>query len=330
MATQEFSFAKIVKAASSEGEAYRLLEDLRWKGEPVCPHCGSVRRDHYFLTPANGTSRKTRTGKLSERRVWKCKDCRKQFTVLVGTIFHGSKIDVQTWLLVIFDVCCAKNGISAREVERKYGLTPKTAWFMLHRIREAMKRDPLTSLLYGTVMADETWIGGDPKNRHRSDPREQNRQPGETLKQPVMALVDYETREVRAVAIPNIGGEALREVIESEVEMGRTMLWTDEAKTYNPIGRDMRGHKNVNHSQGEYVSMTGVTTNPVEGFFSQLKRSIDGTHHHVSVEHLDRYLDQFSFMYTYCRQSDSQRMRKLIDRAGGRRLSYRPLVGADD
>lgn len=327
MATQEFSFAKIAKRAPTEGEAYRMLEDLRWKGEPVCPHCGSVRPDHYFLAPANGSSRKTRTGSDSERRVWKCKDCRHQFSVLTGTIFHGTKIKIQTWLLVIFDVACAKNGISAREIERKYGLQPKTAWHMLHRIREAMKRDPLASLLYGTVMADETFIGGHPKNRHRNDPREPNRAPGSTDKQPVFALVDYETREVRSVAVPNVVGDTLREHIEAQVELDRTMLHTDESRAYNPIGREMRGHKSVNHSMGEYVSRTGVTTNAVENFFSQLKRSIDGTHHHVSTVHLDRYLANFDFMYTYCRQSDSQRMRKVIDGAGGRRLTYRPLIG---
>jgi transposase-like protein len=324
---QEFSIAKIASQVHTEADAYRMLEDLRWKGEPVCPHCGSVAK-HYFLEPRNRVSRDTkRTGKPSERRVWKCKDCRKQFTVTVGTIFHGSKIPLQKWLFVIFDMCSAKNGISAREVERKYELTPKSAWFMLHRIREAMKRDPLAGLLYGTVMADETWIGGDPKNRHRSDPRERTRQFGATDKQPVFALVDYETREVRSVAIPNVNGDTLRDAIEDQVEMGRTMLHTDESKSYRVVRPEMRGHKTVNHSQGEYVSRTGVTTNMVEGFFSQLKRSIDGTHHHVSVEHLNRYLANFDFMYTYCRQSDSQRMRHIMDNSGGRRLTYKPLIG---
>jgi transposase-like protein len=326
MVKQEFSFAKIAAQAPTEAEAYKMLEDLRWKGEPVCPHCGSVAK-HYFLDGANRVSRNTKNGKPSQRRVWKCKDCRKQFTVLVGTIFHGSHIPVQTWLLVIFDMSSAKNGISAREVERKYGLTPKSAWFMLHRIREAMKRDPLASLLYGTVMADETWIGGAPHNRHRNDPREPGRASSTTDKQPVFALVDFETREVRSIAVPNVNGDTLREHIEAEVEMGRTMLHTDEARAYRAVGPDMRGHETVTHSHGQYVNQAGATTNPVEGFFSQLKRSIDGTHHHVSVEHLDRYLANFDFMYTYCKQTDSQRMRQVIDGAGGRRLTYKPLIG---
>src|SRR3954451_9384056 len=157
MATQEFSIPKLARMVRTEADAYRLLEDLRWtSGLPVCPHCGSM-DEHYFLKPKDGTGeRKTRTGALSQRRVWKCRDCRKQFSVLTGTIFHGTKIPLQAWLMVIFEMCSDKNGISAREVERKYELTPKSAWFMLHRIREAMKLEPLAGLLSGVAQADET------------------------------------------------------------------------------------------------------------------------------------------------------------------------------
>src|ERR1035441_249735 len=123
-----------------EADAYESLEEMRWAGQPFCPHCGSV-SEHYFLKPANGTSRKTRTGSASERRVWKCRDCRKQFTVLTGTIFHGTKIPVRTWVFVIFEMCASKNGVAAREIERKYGLTAKSAWFMTHRIEEGKKRE---------------------------------------------------------------------------------------------------------------------------------------------------------------------------------------------
>src|SRR5664279_2663609 len=150
----------------TEGDAYLYLEELRWGDRPICPHCGSVRQ-HYFLKPSNGTARKTRTGAPTERRVWKCADCRKQFTVLTGTIMHGSKIPVRKWLFVIFELVSSKNGVAAREIERKYDLTAKSAWFMLHRIREAMKREPLAGLLSGRVVADETFIGGKAKNMHR-------------------------------------------------------------------------------------------------------------------------------------------------------------------
>jgi transposase-like protein len=224
-------------------------------------------------------------------------------------------------------MCASKNGVSAREIERKYDLTAKTAWFMLHRIREAMKGDPLRGLLQGTIVADETFIGGNPKNRHASDPREKDgRKRGESDKQPVMALVDYETREVRSRVIPDVTRKTLDAVLRDEVNLDRSQLWTDEANAYKPIGRYFNSHQAVNHSAHEYYRK-GVTTNFAEGYFSQLKRSIDGTNHHVSTEHLHRYLTQFDFMYTHCKDTDSQRMVRLIGNTAGRRLSYKPLTG---
>ena len=326
MAKQEFSVPALVAQVPTEADAYLLLERLRWNGEPVCPHCGTI-GTHYFLTPRNGTSRKTRTGSLSQRRVWKCRECRKQFSVLTGTIFHGSKIPLRTWLFVILEMCASKNGVAAREIERKYDLTAKTAWFMLHRIREAMKREPLAGLLAGTVVADETWIGGNPGNRHKSKrPRWPVHSEDKTA---VVALVHRETGEVRSQVVPNVTGKALRKVIEENVELRESELHTDQSKSYTRIGPEMKAHQVVNHQEWEYVR-DGVTTNPAEGYFSQLKRSIDGTHHHVSVEHLPRYLAEFDFRATTHDATDSQRMRTLMDRTGGRRLTYKPLTGDDD
>src|SRR5579871_1830773 len=163
------SMLKLSEKLRTEADAYKYLEELRWNGNPVCPHCGGT--DPYFLNPENSVSRRTRTGSESQRRVWKCRSCRKQFSVLTGTIFHGTKIPVRTWVFVVFEMASSKNGVAAREIERKYGLTPKSAWFMLHRIREAMKREPMAGLLTGRVVADETYIGGAPKNRHGHDPK---------------------------------------------------------------------------------------------------------------------------------------------------------------
>jgi len=325
MAKQEFSIPELVARIPTEADAYLLLEELRWNGRPVCPHCGVV-DGAYYIRPLNGTSRATRTGSQSQRRVWKCKACRRQFSVLTGTIFHGSKIALRTWLLVVFEMCSAKNGVSAREIERKYGLTPKTSWFMLHRIREAMKREPLAGLLSGTVASDETWVGGAPKNRHRNDPREQPRRYGTTDQTPVLALIHYETREVRSRVIPNVTAKTLGAAIAEEVQQERTELWTDGSAGYTPVGERMRSHQTVDHSGGQYVRPGGMTTNMVENYFSQLKRSIDGTHHHVSKEHLNRYLAQFDFLYSLCKTTDSARMRALIGRSGARRLSYKPLT----
>ncbi len=334
MGKQGFSVAKLANQIVTEADAYLLLEKLRWDGAPdACPHCGGMGRC-YYLTPRDGTtSRSTRTGSRSQRRVWKCGHCRKQFSVLTGTILHGTKISVRTWLFVIFEMCASKNGVAAREIERKYSVTAKSAWFMLHRIREAMRREPLAGLLSGVVQADETFVGGKPHNRHRNDRREATRGYATTDQTPVFALVDTETREVRSRVVANVNGQSLRQVILEEVQADRTVLHTDSHAAYRVVARDLRGHAFVDHSRGEYVRKdrsARVSTNFAEGYFSQLKRSVDGTHHHVSVEHLHRYLAQFDFMYTHCRATDSARMRLLLDRVGGRRLTYKPLTSGHE
>jgi len=313
------SIPQLATKLQTEADAYRLLEDLRWGDRPVCPHCGSVRK-HYFLTPTNGTARKTRTGSLSQRRVWKCADCRKQFSVLTGTIFHGSKIPARTWVFVVFEMASSKNGVSAREIERKYDLTPKTAWFMLHRIREAMKREPLAGLLSGRVVADETFWGGKPSNRHGHDPKKHVQ--GHHDRTPILALVSRETGEVRSRVMPNVKPENLRQALAEHVDPALTHLHTDGARNYRLIAGDFASHEAVNHDIREYVR-GDVSTNQAETYFSQLKRSIDGTHHHVSMEHLSRYLAEFDFRYSTCKDTDAERMGKMVARVAGRRLTYR-------
>lgn len=325
---EKMSLGALAKAIPTEASAYEFLEKLRWDGKPVCPHCGESERV-YFLQPKNGASRATRTGSMSERRVWKCGNrsgenpCGKQFSALTNTIFHGSKIPVRTWLFAIFEMCTAKNGLSAREAERKYGLTAKSAWFMTHRIREAMKREPLAGLLSGVVVADETFIGGKERNKH-----EWKRTPGQRGglgKTPVVSLIETRTGEARSVVVPNVTGSTLSAVIRSNVDMSQSILMTDERRGYTPIGWRFASHEVVNHGDGEYVR-GNATTNHAEGFFSQLKRSIDGTHHRVSERHLQRYLDEFDFRYTTRKMSDADRMGVLVGRVGGRRLTYKPLT----
>jgi len=313
------SILSLAQQLRTEADAYEFLEELRWGDAPVCPHCGSVRKP-YFLKPRNGTSRATRTGSASERRVWKCADCRKQFSVLTGTIFHGTKISVRKWVFVVFEMCSSKNGVAAKEIERKYDVDSKTAWFMLHRIREAMKRDPLAGLLTGRVVADETWIGGRPSNRH-GHKRGQGGQ-GKTDKTPVLALVSRETGEVRSKALTNVKGHNLRSALLGQVEPMRVHLHTDKSGAYRVIGKAFADHSTVDHSTGEY-GRGDVSTNQAENFFSQLKRSIDGTHHHVSVQHLDRYLAEFDFRYSTRGMTDTERMALLAGKLHQRRLSYR-------
>ncbi len=320
------SIPQLASKLQSEADAYRFLEDLRWPdGEQVCPHC-AVKRQHYFLKPSNGDARKTTRGSLSRRRVWKCAACRKQFSVLTGTIFHGSHIPVRTWVFVVFEMASSKNGVSAREIERKYDLTPKTAWYMCHRIREAMKREPMAGMLSGRIAVDETYVGGKPQNRHRNDPREKSghRQRNQYLsdKAPVVSLISRETGEVRSRVMPTVTSATLLDAIAEHADPATTHLQTDGEIRYRRIANRFASHSTVNHWVNEWVR-DGATTNQLENYFSQLKRSIDGTHHHVSVEHLHRYLAEFDFRYTTCKDTDTERMSKMVKRVAGRRMTYR-------
>jgi transposase-like protein len=330
---EQFSVVKLMNRIDTEGAAYAFLEELRWgnPAHPVCPHCGHEKA--YFLTPKTGDSRKTRTGANSERRVWKCAGCRKQFSVLTGTIFHGTKISVRVWVLVIFEMCANKNGISAREIERKYDLTPKSAWFLTQRIREAMKRDPLAGMLAGTIVADETFIGGKPRNKHKEGRKPVGRGGGSggyTGKTAVLALVHRESGEVRTQVVPDVTGATLRKALDNHIDVANSVLHTDKSKSYVTMGQEFIEHHSVDHSTNEYVKYVPgghAGTNQAENYFSQLKRSIDGTHHHVSTVHLERYLAEFDYRYSTRKLSDTARMRDLLGRVDGKRLSYRPLTG---
>lgn len=323
----------------NETEAYLLLEELRWHGTPVCPHCGNDKA--YFLTPKNGETRATGPKRTpSVRRVWKCAACRKQFSVLTGTIFHGTKVPLRTWLTVLVQVSSAKNGMSAREVERMHGVTAETAWHMIHRIREAMKREPLVGLLGGTVEVDETYMGGKVQNKHGGMRRYRGRRAPLTGewdersprqrgpmddKIPVVTLVNRETGEARSHVMKRVTGENIRSVLMTHMDPNTAVLMTDQAAVYKPVGREMPSHHSVNHNEGEYVR-GNAHTNTVEGFFSQMKRSIDGTHHHVSEDHLHRYVAEFDFRYSTRRMDDSDRAMLIIEQGGDRRLPYRPLA----
>ena len=166
---EALNLATLPKYLSNEASAWELLERLRWPdGQPVCPHCGTKDSRHYFIAAKSG-ERKTKAGYVTYRRLWRCRDkaCRKQFSVMVGTIFESSKIPASKWLLAMWLMRAGKNSISALELQRHLGISYQTAWFLCHRLREAMQREPVFSLLSGTVVADETFVGGAPKNRHQ-------------------------------------------------------------------------------------------------------------------------------------------------------------------
>ncbi|MEK7233565.1 MAG: IS1595 family transposase [Elusimicrobiota bacterium] len=254
-----------------------------------------------------------RSGKPSPRRVWRCKGCRKDFTVLVGTIFEGTHIPVSKWLLGLFLMNTGKNGVSAHELHRQLGVTLKTAWFMSHRIRYAMGQEPLRSKLVGIVEADETYIGGRRRGTRRGRPSR------DSHKVAVMTLVSRDG-EARSQVVDRVTGDRLGKVLAEHMEP-EAVLMTDEYSAYKKPGQQFAAHHTVNHAQGEYGRGT-VTTNTVEGYFSQLKRSIDGTHHHVSRRHLPKYLGEFDYRYSTRKMSDGDRMVETIKRAEGKRLRY--------
>lgn len=297
---EELNLSKIAKRYSDEEEAYRLVERIRWPNGPICPHCGVI-GNAYYLEPKEG-NRKTRTGKTTYRRVWKCGDCRKQFSVLVGTIFEDSRIPLSKWLLAIHMMCAAKNGVSALELQRTLGIAYRSAWFMAHRIRYAMARPPLADKLQGVVEADETYIGGRAKGK---------RGRGAANKTPVLSLVERDG-EVRS---------QMKEVLDEHVDPSAVLV-TDEFPAYRKPGQAFARHEVVNHSEGEYVRL-GAHTNTAENYFGQLKRSIDGTHHHVSAKHLDRYLAEFDFRYNTRKVKAGARTKQAIEQTTGKRLRYK-------
>jgi transposase-like protein len=308
------TIASLSREIVTEADAYLYLENLRWNGGARCPKCAST--DVHYVTPSNGVSRTSARGTQSERRVWQCNPCRKQFSVLTGTIMHATKISVRTWVLVMFEMCASKNGVAAREIERKYGLNPRTAWHMLHRIREAMSHDD-ASLFSGNVVADEVYIGGNPAFRHadKRGPRYSHE------KTPVVTLIDEETREARSTVVPFVDSKGLGDVIRANVDMATTTLHTDSFSSYVPVGRKMAGHYRVDHSAGIYATDKTNGTNLCENYFAQLKRGLKGTHIHVDEKHLHRYLGEFDYRYSTCDLSDTQRLSDLGTRLEGR-LSY--------
>jgi transposase-like protein len=311
------TIASLSREITTEAEAYSYLEHLRWGDSPICAHCHGS--DVFLITPKNGVSRATRTGAQSERRVWKCRECGQQFSVLTGTIMHRTKISVRTWVLVFFEFVASKNGMAAREVERKYGVCPRTAWFMLQRIREAMTGDGPLSTMRGTIVADETWVGGDPGNRHNR--KFYSNFSTKTDKTTVFSLINAGTGEVRSRVVPNVTGHMMRKAIAEQVDVAGSVLHTDAAMHYRQLGQEFLRHEWVDHSAREYVR-GDVSTNRAEGYFAQLKRSLDGTHHHVSKTHLSRYLAEFDFRYLTCKVSDAARMAHLLGQVEGR-LTYK-------
>jgi len=266
---------------SDADKAREHLEKTRWPHGPVCPHCGVV---------DGATALK---GKSTRAGVYQCNACREQFTVTVGTVFERSKVPLNKWLLATYLMSSSKKGISAHQIGRTLGVTYKTAWFMCHRIREAMHPGAAPAPLGGegkVVEADASYIGGKEANKHASKRNSKNI--GGKGKQIVHTLVERGGR-ARSHHIANISGKTLRPIIFTNVSR-KSELMTDTAGGYLHIGKEFARHEMVDHGRDEYVR-GDAHSNTAEGYFAILKRGVYGTFHHVSEAHLHRYLSEFDF-----------------------------------
>lgn len=322
---ERMSLAAAAKRFSDEAAAWEYVEQIRWHGKPFCPRCGS--EDVLYLQPRSEAPRMTRTGAATYRRVWRCRACKRQFSCLIGTIFEGSKIPLRKWVMGIYLMCAAKNGCSAMELQRDLEITYKSAWYLVHRIREAMAHSP-NGKMRGIIQADETWVGGAPENRHSRGRKAQGTGPNKTEKATVFTIVNKLTGETRSEVVPNVRAHHLARVIDANVEKYGSVLHTDSAMAYRRIGTKFSRHEYVDHSADEYVGRTGATINHVEGFFSQFKRSLDGTYHSVSREHLGRYAKEFDFRASTRQVADGDRAMQVFDRAVGSYISYQDLIAA--
>ncbi|HRJ79549.1 MAG TPA: IS1595 family transposase [Planctomycetota bacterium] len=289
-------------------KAREYLEALRWADGVSCPHCGAL-GEHYKLQ-----------GKSHRPGLWKCKDCREQFSVTVGTVFESSKIKLHIWLQACHLMSASKKGMSAKQLERMLGVTYKTAWFMAHRIREAMNIHPAGKLGEdgGTVEVDETYWG----NVGKQAPGAR----GGDHKMKIVSLVDR-TGEKRSVHVPDVSAATVRGVMKKHVDEHAAVM-TDEAAIYKKIGPEFGSHDSVNHSRSEYVNMIRpwIHTNTVESSFALLKRGLMGTFHSVSEQHLQRYAHEFDFRWNYrikTGYNDVQRQQMILANIAGKRLTYR-------
>jgi transposase-like protein len=287
--------------------AREYLETVLWPQGPVCPRCG-VMGDR--ITKLMGKS--TRPG------VYNCKDCRKPFSVTVGTVMERSHIPLSKWVLASRLLASSKKSMSAHQLHRMIGISYEAAWFLFHRLREAaVVTDP--SALGGknlVVEADETYIGGKARNKAYGPPPK---------KEAVLTVMERDG-EARSKHIANVTAKALRETIVTKVDR-KSYLMTDEAMVYTRLGREFSGHGTVNHSADEYVRTGGFHhTNTVESFFALFKRAVYGQFHHVSEAHLHRYLAEADFKYNHRTAlgfDDAERTDALLRGAKGKRLYYR-------
>jgi len=286
-----------------EAAAFEHLENVLWPEGPVCPHCGSMSGKHYDL-------RKTRVG------LRKCSDCRKQFTVKVGTVFESAKIPLNKMLQAVYLMTASKKGVSAHQLHRILEVQYRTAWFLAHRIREAVRSGALAPMggAGGTVEVDETYIGRKPGTVKRR---------GYAHKNAVLSLVDRESGEVRSFHVDGTSAADVVPIIKKNVAK-ETKIMTDEAGQYHHLNKDFSEHHSVNHGAGEY-GRGEIHTNTVEGYYSIFKRGMKGVYQHCSEKHLHRYVAEFDFRYNNRVAKgveDGERAARALQGISGKRLKY--------
>jgi transposase-like protein len=306
--------ASILSARHFQDEeaAYAFVESKLWPSGPVCVHCGGTER----VSKMQGKS--TRLG------VYKCYDCRKQFRVTVGTIFEKSHIALHLWLQAVYLIASSKKGISSNQLHRTLGITLKSAWFMSHRIREAMKEGDLERFggMGGAVEVDETFIGRDFDKK----PLGEKRGRGYGHKYKIVSLIDRQKGLSRSIVVDDLKVQTLYSLLSKNIS-GVAHLMTDEAGQYRILGKLFAGHSFTNHGSGEYVKRDNpyIHTNTVEGFFSIFKRGMKGVYQHCGHNHLQRYVTEFDFRYNYRKANgwtDEDRAEQLLRGVVGKRLTY--------
>ncbi len=298
-----------VRYFSDQDVCREFVAALRWPQGPVCPRCGVV--EPLFL---------------QTRKLWKCRACKKQFSVKVGTIFEDSPIGLDKWLPALWMIVNAKNGVSSYEVARALGVTQKSAWFMMHRIRLAMQTGTFRKLS-GEVEADETFIGGRARFMHKADRARKIKGTGSMGKAAVMALLERHGIDGHSTVIvkhvPNVRRRALTPEVHRHVELGAE-VFTDALPSYDDLGA-VYMHKVIDHA--ERYAEGKVHTNGLENFWSLLKRGIKGTYVSVEPFHLFRYLDEQAYRFNTRKMKDGLRFVRALAGIVGKRLTYQQLTG---
>ncbi len=292
-------------AFTNEDAARKWLEASRWPNGPVCPYCKM------------GERVKPYTGKALGDGWYHCNECRKKFTVRVGTLYERSHIPLHKWLLATHLLTASKKGMSAHQLHRMLGITYKSAWFMAHRVREAMTdvyKGPMSGD-GGTIEADETYYGNTSK-------RAKHYKKGHSHKAGVVGLVDPATGHARAFAVKSATADTVRKILVTNVSR-KAALVTDESALYAKVGEEYGMHQTVLHAGREYVNRDGFTTNHVENFFGIFKKGMVGVYHFCGEQHLQRYLTEFSFRYTNRHVTDGERTAIALKGIEGKRLTYR-------